>query len=84
MFTVAWTLDRSGVHTVTDPTPDEQILETLETQLAENAGVSSVQTEGQSITFDPRALELRDKLARRAAAAAGKRPRVSQIYLGGS
>lgn len=69
---------------MTDPTPDEQILSTLETAIAGNAGIASVTTEGQTVQFDPLALEKRDAIARRVARTNGKRPRVSQIYLGGT
>ena len=64
-------------------TPDEDIKARLDATLAANAGVSSVEVDGQKIQFDPNALELRDKVARRVASANGTRPRVASINLGG-
>jgi len=64
-------------------TPDEDIKAKLEETLAANAGVSSVEVDGQKIQFDTDALAKRDALARRIASQTASRPRFSQIYLGG-
>lgn len=63
----------------------EKMITILETALANNAGVVSVSIDGTTVQYDrAQALEELQYWERRAGKAAGRRPKVSSINLGGA